>query len=669
MPKAAAIDVGSHNLRVVELEGTAKKAKLTHYGIEWVPPAAKEDDPEVAADAVSAAVASVLKDEGVPKTNLTMSVPVRDSVMRKLHVPFKGRENVRKVLKAEMESLVHSHAIDEMVADHQPLFEDDGGTMVLAAAVPKPPLKIQLDAADRAGLEVEVLAHEAMGLYEAARWCGAFDDADEEVDDDAVVVTDDESAPPSASAAVPARVGGADFRVVVQVAGDETVLLLVKDGKLHDIRGLRAGDESLVEEIATAYGLDPGTARWASLEALATGEEVVVDGLAGPAVPADPEEATESEVPVAVAESVTVAPALVQRAADRYMASIRRELVRFLASVPELTSVRAVTVTGPALDWPGMQELLGEIFGVVPTELDILEHLQHSVPEEDLVKVRRMVPVSVGLALGRIRGANLLQFRQEDLAFTRGFDRIKFPLALVCMLGLFALLLHGMKQQKELQSLEQQLGSTYFYEITSGSERGQQGVQFTGYLNTLFPIRRSRSGSIDERGWFSDDRNFPKDDYKKLKQELAEMEVHKRISHVRKTLKDYLEDSQEEKSFYSDLQMESGFAVLTRLTELWRSVEGQLDRPRLGEISLDLPSKSGKTGGTLKFMVVVRGKNFRDEGQVIQQALERDMTKPDSPFLELNMDRLREEPFSDGEGGARLTYEIKLRPDFAPFPN
>ena len=662
MPRVAAIDIGSHTLRVVELDGTAKKAKLVHHGIQQLPPAATDADPIDSAEAQAEAIAELLKEEGIAKSGLSYAVPVRDSVLRKLHVPFKGRDNVRKVLKAEMEGLVHSHAIDEMVADYQPLSEDEDGTHVLAAAVPKGPLKLRMDAAEKAGLEVEVLAHEAMGLYHAARWCGAFAAAGESVapvGDDEEVVLADEDVP----AGVPA-VTGPEFRVVVQVAGDETVLLLVKDGELHDVRGLRAGDEGAVEEIATAYGLDSGTARWASLEALHTGADVAVDGLAAPlpAETGDPAPAGDEDegtpAPVAVAESVTVAPALVQRAVDRYLASLRRELVRFLASVPELTRVHGLTVTGSALDWPGMHELLAEVFGVQPVEMDVLAKLSHSVPEEDEVQVRRNIPVAVGLGIGRMTGANLFQFRQEDLAFTKGFDRVKFPLALVCMLALFALLLQGMKQQKELQAIEQQIGSTYYYDLKSGSKRGQQGVQFTGHLNTLFP---------PNAGWFADDRNFPQDLYEQMVASLAEMDVNLRVNYVRSKLKGYLEDSQAEKSYYADLQMESGFAVVVRLTQLLKGLEGQLDRYRLSEIDLDLPSKSSR-GGKLRFVIVVRGKDFRDQGQMVLQALQRDMTQPDSPFEAIDRDRSKEVPFSEGEGGAYLTYEVELRESFEPFP-
>ena len=69
----------------------------------------------------------------------------------------------------------------------------------------------------------------------------------------------------------------------------------------------------------------------------------------------------------------------------------------------------------------------------------------HSVIRKAGPELGPKLAVAVGLALSGLGGKAGLNFRQEELAFTKGFDRIKFPLAVACMLALFLVLIFAVR--------------------------------------------------------------------------------------------------------------------------------------------------------------------------------------------------------------------------------
>ena len=92
---------------------------------------------------------------------------------------------------------------------------------------------------------------------------------------------------------------------------------------------------------------------------------------------------------------------------------------------------------------------------------------------------------------------------RRTCAFTKGFDRIKFPLAIACMLGLFLVLVIALRARRELTGLEREYGVVYSEEDVTRRGRTHKRVLFNGYLGTLVNARDS------SRGWFATERWFP----------------------------------------------------------------------------------------------------------------------------------------------------------------
>ena len=164
MAKGVGLDPGEYEIKVVELDGSYKKPRLAKVSIDRVSQttAAASDAGHAAREAEVALHA--LKDAKISRDNVILGFPCREAVLRKLTVPFRGADQIRKVIKFEVEESIHSHNVDEMVVDFHTLEEVDDGTQVMVAAVPKAPLRVTLDALEEMGIDPEFVDLDTMAL-------------------------------------------------------------------------------------------------------------------------------------------------------------------------------------------------------------------------------------------------------------------------------------------------------------------------------------------------------------------------------------------------------------------------------------------------------------------------------------------------------------------------
>src|SRR5262245_34518983 len=176
--RSIGIDPGDHTVKVVELDGSYKKTRLVRVHV--APAAPPTADAATHADAIATAARAAL-DEGM-KGEETLGHPCREAVLRMLELPFKGHDAIRKVVKAEIEGEIQSQSVDDMVVDFHEIGEGlGGGTRILVASVPKPGLRTTLAALAAQKIEPESIDLDAMALWRAAHWAGAFavdEDAD-----------------------------------------------------------------------------------------------------------------------------------------------------------------------------------------------------------------------------------------------------------------------------------------------------------------------------------------------------------------------------------------------------------------------------------------------------------------------------------------------------------
>ncbi|MCA8976805.1 MAG: pilus assembly protein PilM [Planctomycetes bacterium] len=643
MVRTVGIDPGDALVKVVELDGSYRKPRLLQVHAE--PVVAGLPKSVVVATAVQNALAAGMKGE------VRLGHPCREAVLRTLDLPFKGKDALRKVVKAEAESEIHGFAVDDMVVDFLEVGGGTaGGSRVLVAAVPKDGLRTQLAALEAVAVEPETVDLDTMALWRAADWAGAFErDAAAGIPEDGVTAIVD--------------VGSRSVRVLL-VAGDQLV----------DMRTLRLGELAVADDIAARHGLSLAAARQAVDECTASGESCVVDvALELPAAAGTVdddhdgggdfilEEEGEGETGGGAAtRAVIVRPEEVDAARAAFLQRLRRELVRYLTASGR-GDLCAVWMTGAGCRMPGIDAVLTEAFDLEPRELDLLAHLQHDLDEDAVARLGPRLAVAIGLALAPMGGPQGFDLRREDLAYTRGFERIKFPLTITLMVALLALFVYGNHRAAELNLLELEIGKTH---VGEGNK-----VDFFGQVNMALAGRwweNPQNFRLESRGKGNKDYKF-----KDLRDELVETPVHRRVSLLRDKLKLVAAQKQKESGIYESVALESGYAVLVRFSEVLSRVEPEIGPYLLTKLDLNMKGKRR----TLEFTIAFRGSDFRQKGDILMRAFEAEYARPDSPFeppeLTKNKEFSVEKPFRDYDktkvDGIYNLITLNVKESFTPF--
>lgn len=645
--RSIGIDPGDQAVKVVEVDGSYKKTRLLRVHV--APAGSPTIDGGTRVEAVATAARTAL--DGGMRGAVTLGHPCREAVLRTIELPFKGADAIRKVIKAEIEGEIQSQSVDDMVVDFHEIGEgNEGGTRILVASVPKPALRAQLAALSANAIEPEHIDLDTMALWRAAHWAGAFAAPDDEDDDD------------KASLAAGKRV-----TAVVDIGARSVRVLLVEGEHLVEMRALRLGDGVVAEELARRLGIDATTARDAAYRSQRTGADQTIEVAAAlPATGSETEKAA-AEAPAAdrpaadrpaAMRTVVVRRAEVDTAHAAWLQRLARELTRFLTASGRAGQLVRVVVTGGANRSEGTREMLAAVFGVEVVELDLLSRLQHDLSPEEVEEHGSRLATALGLALGRLGGPEGFELRQEDLLLTRGFERVKFPLAIACMVALLALFVTWNKKSMELRNLEYQLGSTYL-----GNPDAKAGTVFFGMLNSTLSTR-----------WFENPAHFRLEakgkDYtwKDLTAELREIPVHKRLTVVHDKLKQVVDQKQKESGIYEDVSLESGLAVLVRWAEMLRTHESQLGRFLVTSVNLNMAPRTRR----LEFTIAFRD-DFREKDGILKRAIEAELQRADSPFEapERTEDRKDELLFSDtnqsGVSGAYYKVVMHVKDSFPPF--
>lgn len=665
MAKAVGLDAGEYEVKVVELDGSYRKPRLTKVNVERIAQksASAADEQHASTEAESAR--HVLKDAAVSKEGVTLGFPCREAVLRTIRVPFTGADKIRKVIKFEAEGEIHSHNVDDMVVDFHTIAERDGETHTLVAAVPKQSLRTTLDALQKAGIEPETVDLDTMALFRIAEWAGAFE------------AGETGAAGAGGAGGAAGAEGGVGTRLLLDLGARSSRVLVVMGGRLTDMRALRIGADSIAQEIGVAKGLDLDTARDAVRHCLTTGSDYQVGSATGeemddevvlgddelwdqaaetkePSEPSAPSEATAS---TAVAPPTLITHESVVAARDRYLEKLRRELVRFLTAVTDVGQIEQVWMTGGGSQLRGVDETLYGVFGCRPQPLTYMDRLQHNLDEDEARALEPRLAVAVGLALGPLGGVRGFNFRQEDLSFTRRFDRIKLPLAIACMLALFFLCFQGLKLRKELTNLERQFGYLVpGQETDTARPSGRSGrraalatlPRFTGYLGRLVN-ERSENGAWAKQ--YLGDK-----DYGNVMGQLAKKPTFERIRHYHGYLEALTKNLAGGAGQIAGWELESGCAVLQELGEVFETHKESLGRVLVCQVEMRLPAS--KRGRTMEVKVAFRGPDFRTGQAALKTAFDNRIAAADSAFS--SRDSGSEELFREGDG-AYFTLKMEIK--------
>lgn len=651
MVRSIGIDPGDRVVNVVELDGSYRKTRLLNVRSTMMGSDNDPMRPDIIADAVRESLDSGMKGD------VTLGHPCREAVLRTIELPFKGADAIKKVVKSEIEAEIFTHSVDDMVVDFHELGESHGNTKLLVASVPKIGLRNQLTSLAAQNVDPSSVDLDTMALWRAADWVGAFESDDDDGDEDGA---------------------NKPVHAVVDLSARSVKVILTEGDQLVEMRVLRFGDSVAADQIARSHNLDSEQARAAIDDCLRTGADVHVESIAAmPAIAEDAEaEAVDDqgdELPAdeAPAEEAAVVPSTstelvtyneVDAANTKYLQRLARELTRFLTASGMAARIRSVWMSGNASRGNGVAEVLEAVFGLAPQELDVLSHLSHDLDEHEAAEQSPGLAIAVGLALGRMGGPEGFDLRQEDLAQTGGFDRIKFPLAIACMVALLTMFVFANQKSMKLKVLELEIGQTFV------DPKNPKRAIFHGQLNTLFGQGR----------WWQDKNYFGIKrgkkvvySYKDLMEELQRTPVASRVRLVRDKLRLVAAQKQKESGVYEDVALESGLAVLVRWSEVLKSIEPELGRYLVASIDLDMKSRK------LSFTMALRGEDFRTRQNIVERAFQLEIGKPESPFTDPVQAGQKTNvagnatPFSDYSdkqiAGAHVAFVLDIKEVFQPF--
>ena len=682
MAKATGIYIAGDEVRVVELDGTLKRPRLagaTFQGIDSLAEPGSAGYGREVADSLK----QLIKDESISTESMALGFPCREAVLRNLRVPFVGTEAIRKVVKFEVESEIHSHSVDEMVVDFYVRGERAGAeTDVLVAAVPKPMLRERLEELEAVGIEPELVDLDTMALYRTALFCGvlsgAIDDPDEHAEGEVSLEHADgeEDHVPAVLETTPNELPVA--RVVIDAgAASVRIVAAATDGRLIEMRALRIGQDGVAAKLAQKFGISLADARDV-LRAVLAGEELVEvpDRILPTSAdsPPNPPSATASDSDDGDAEfamleagedgddgeSAGDRPVVINRhdvlaAYEGMLARLRRELMRFVTSLGRVSGIEAVFVTGAGAT-DSVFDVIGDVFGVEPRELDVLSRVPHSLDEEDADLLGSRIAVPFGLALGMLGAGHLLNFRREELVFARSFDRIKFPLGVACMMAAFLMFIYGIRLYKQLERHGLTYGTYRAVEDRTGRGTATRDA-FSGFTGMIV----NRDSQQYNPATFLDSEQ----DYEKLLTELKEADTFERVAVLKREFLDILTNRRAETGIYSDISVPSGFAVLARFAQVITGVQERLGSFQVTKVDLSM-KQTVKSPATLKFKVSFRDPQFRSKYLMLKQAFESEFARPESPMARFKDDKTSEEPYSNPDG-CWYDFTIELRDRIEPF--
>ena len=435
--QALGIDCSDGEVRGVLLEGSPKKYRLV--GFESAPVAAGEGVlPE---EALAEALESVVSKLHGGREAAAVAVGSAHCSFRPLSLPFVGEEQIRKVVKFELEGHLHQWNIDDVIVDFYTVSESKGRSQLLVAAASKDHLRQLFGACEKAGFDPVVADLDAAALFNCAVATGAV------------------------------HPEGSD--VFLHVDERAALLVVVERGVLRVARSIRTATQR-TEEAPKANG--NGGERNAA-PANPGGEEAVRVLL---------DASAEDEVYVSLEEDSRGGKPFSREASNLLI----RETERTLTALRLDSPLEALYVSGAWERMEGLAEGLATRLNQAVLVFDPLKGIEHTLAGEEAKSAASWCQVALGAGLKMMEvDYGGIDFRQEELRFRKRFDLIKKELAFfICCLA-FALLMDNIYLFKRNRTDEITYQS--YFEVALSKAEGLTSKKFKEKLHAgLDPLKR-----------------------------------------------------------------------------------------------------------------------------------------------------------------------------------
>ncbi|GEM_PF-1980582 len=399
MGRAVGVEINDSRVKIITVESTAKRTRILSYHEEGIPvdPAKNWDD--LAQEALKQAFATSRASKG----RVVASIDSGDALLRDVTLPFKEDDKIRKTIHAEVESLVHNYTIEDLIVDYFKTGETEKGSVLMAAAVPKPIVEKRLRLLSGAGVDPVALDLDVSALFNTFLNAGAID-----TDDPLLILY-----------------GTPKF----------TKILLVENKRPTSIRTIRFSLPT-TEQIAHEKEERRQAAMWETKE-------------------------VGHEIPIVVLEDTDHArfEDLDQESQNSLIGILAKEISRFLLANAASASPAQILISGE-YETEEAAHLLEAATRIPVRTYNLLDVLEHPFKEgEPHISAKLAVPL--GLAL---KGCEVdvlgMDFRKDKFSYSKKFETVKTT-ALVT-LELFIVLLatvalHFHFKARDFRTLERQV--------------------------------------------------------------------------------------------------------------------------------------------------------------------------------------------------------------------
>ncbi len=234
------LDIGSHEIKVVELAPAGSRYRVLHVGSADTPPGAVKEGAVVEPQGLGVAIHQVLGKTGIKPGRVVSAVGGQAVIVRELKLPPMPEDELKQAARFEAERYV-PYGVREVNMD----FDIIGETMednqrrivVLLVAAKREIVDKHVQALEAGGLRPFVLDVESFAVIralDAQAQAGA-------------------TAPPGAQA--PAGAGGA-ATVFVDLGAETSDIVITEGGQLRLTRNINIGGDGLTKAIATRLDME-----------------------------------------------------------------------------------------------------------------------------------------------------------------------------------------------------------------------------------------------------------------------------------------------------------------------------------------------------------------------------------------------------------------------------
>ncbi|WP_372370192.1 pilus assembly protein PilM [Candidatus Uabimicrobium sp. HlEnr_7] len=410
MARAVGIDIGSKSLKIIQLETSAGKIRVTHFfDLEL----SFGEDEQANSNLLIEAIHTIFKENTLDRNNVILSLPTQDSILREITVDFSQDEHIKKIIKYEAEKYLHSYPIEQVIIDYAKLNTDEKRSRLFVAAVPK------------------VILSQRLGILET---CGI----------DPISVDLDITAIANVAALCPS-VMKREMVLIIDFGASATKLIFMNKNDMKHVRAIRLGanlrdDEPVEGEGKLNASTDGADEEWNDIDWDLESELIVTlpvpDGMSSDRMFLVHQSDGKEEEQQGQRKSEVF---------DRLVKEIRRTMLTLQLEYP----IERICLTGGGSQLQGIAEFLKEKLKIDTTFLNYSSSI--SLENDTSNEVLYSGSVALGCALKGL-GKNKIDmdFRKEEYAYTKRFEMMKFPIA-VCvtiMLLLFLVMGYGIQENR-----------------------------------------------------------------------------------------------------------------------------------------------------------------------------------------------------------------------------